>query len=222
MIRRDASGLLGRPLVSRLSSIRFKSSDSRPQTPNRLRKTECASSVSSVGLSPYPRTMRWRVDHHRVLGTLLTIALLVGAWLALAPMQLAGSTSYVVTTGVSMLPRYHAGDLVLLRRESTYRVGEVAGYHNLQLGVTVMHRIIAIDHGHYVFKGDNNDYADSFEPTASQIVGAEWIHLPGWGNFLLTLRAPVVAAVLLGLMWLFVFLPRSGTRRQRRRRHHAH
>jgi hypothetical protein len=121
-----------------------------------------------------------------------------------------------------MLPLYHAGDLVLLRQQSHYRVGEVAGYHNAQLGVTVMHRIVAKEGDHYIFKGDNNGFVDNFEPTASQIVGAEWLHLRGWGNVLLTLRAPVVGAMLLGVMWLFVFWPRSGSRRQRRRRRHVH
>jgi signal peptidase I len=164
----------------------------------------------------------WRFGHPRFLAALATFALCLAAWATFAPPQLGGSTSYAITTGVSMLPHFHAGDLVLLRHESSYTVGEVAGYHNGQLGVTVMHRIVAIDGDRYVFKGDNNDFTDMFEPTAAQIVGAEWIHLPGWGNTLLTLRAPVVGAVLLGLMWVFVFWPRSRSRWQRKRRRHAH
>ncbi len=164
----------------------------------------------------------WQVSHWRVLATAFAIVLGLGTWAALAPPQLGGATSYVITTGISMLPRYHGGDLVLLRRESSYRVGEVAGYHNGQLKATVMHRIVAVEGGHYLFKGDNNDFIDSYHPTKAQIVGAEWVHLPGWGNFLLMLRAPVVGAALLGLMWLFVFWPRSRSRLQRRRRRHAH
>ncbi|EQD40467.1 peptidase S26B, signal peptidase, partial [mine drainage metagenome] len=107
------------------------------------------------------------------------------------------------------------------RHEPSYRVGEVAGYHNAQLGVTVMHRIIAVEGGRYYFKGDNNNFTDSYHPTAAEIVGAEWVHLPGWGNLLLTLRAPGIAAGLLGVMWLWLFWPRHGSRRQRRRRRHA-
>jgi signal peptidase I len=164
----------------------------------------------------------WRLGHPRLLAALPTIALCFAAWVALAPPQLGGSTSYVITSGISMLPNFHTGDLVLLRAEPSYHVGEVAGYHNGQLGVTVMHRIVAIDGDHYAFKGDNNSWVDSYQPTATQIVGAEWMHLPGWGNILLTLRTPVVGAVLLGLMWIFVFWPRSGSRRQRRRHGNAH
>lgn len=181
-----------------------------------------AACVAAGGASAKGLARGWRLMPARPLWVLLTVVLVWAAWAALAPPQLGGSTSYVITTGISMLPRYQAGDLVLLRRESSYRVGEVAGYHNGQLGVTVMHRIVAIDGSHYVFKGDNNNFTDSYEPTANQIVGAEWVHLPGWGNFILTLRAPLVGATLLGLMWLFVFWPRSGSRPHRRRRRRAH
>jgi signal peptidase I len=169
-----------------------------------------------------PLTGGWHLGHPRLLAVLPTIALCLAAWAVFAPPQLGGFTSYSITAGVSMLPKFHSGDVVLLRQGSSYRVGEVAGYHNGQLGVTVMHRIIAIDGDHYVFKGDNNDFVDTYQPTAAQIVGEEWIHLPGWGNFLLTLRTPIITAVLLGLMWLFVFGRRPGSRRQRRRRRHAH
>jgi hypothetical protein len=117
-----------------------------------------------------------------------------------------------------MLPNFHGGDLVLLRQQPTYSVGEVAGYHSGDLGITVMHRIVAVNGDHYVFKGDNNGWVDSYQPTASQIVGAEWVQLPGIGSALITLRAPVITAFIIGLLWLFVVWPRSSSRRQRRRR----
>ncbi|MGB9112459.1 MAG: signal peptidase I [Acidimicrobiales bacterium] len=150
--------------------------------------------------------------------SLLTIALFFGAWILLAPPALGGRNTYVVTSGVSMLPHFHAGDLVILRKESTYRVGEVAAYQNHELGVVVMHRIIAIRDGHYVFKGDNNDFIDSYEPTKSQIVGAEWVHLSRVGRVLTGLRIPGVAAALLALLWI-LSLERTRVSRRRRRRH---
>lgn len=146
---------------------------------------------------------------------------LVLLWGGLLPQQLGGRMSYAITDGVSMLPHFHAGDLVILRSEPTYHVGEVAAFHNRQLGVIVLHRIVAIDNGHYVFKGDHNHWVTTYEPTKSQIVGAEWLHLPGAGRIVLDLRAPLVAAVLLGLLWLYSFWPKSTTRRQRRRHRHA-
>lgn len=148
---------------------------------------------------------------------LAVTAALVSAFLAFAPPQVGGSTSYVITSGTSMLPDFHAGDLVLVRREARYHVGEVAAYHNGQLGVVVLHRIIAIRGDHYLFKGDNNNFTDSFEPMRGEIVGAEWIHLPGVGGYLLRLHSPVVAAVILSGLWLLAFSPPARSRRQRRR-----
>jgi signal peptidase I len=155
----------------------------------------------------------------RCAGSLVALSLVLACWAFLAPAALAGRDTYVVTDGISMLPHFHAGDLVILRKQSSYHVGEVAGYHNGELGVVVMHRIIAIHDGHYVFKGDNNNFIDSYEPTKSQIVGAEWVHLPRVGNLLDDLRVPGVAAVVLALLWIFSF-GRPRLSRRRRRRHH--
>jgi signal peptidase I len=124
-----------------------------------------------------------------------------------------------MVSGTSMLPHFHTGDLVLLRDEPTYRVGEVAGYHNGLLHAVVMHRIVAVKDGHYFFKGDNNHFVDPYHPTRSQIVGAEWIELPGVGRYLQDLRVPVVGAVFAAALWVLSFRSRPTTRRRRRRRH---
>jgi len=158
----------------------------------------------------------------RTIFRLVLVAALIGlGWLYLAPPQLGGRTTYVIADGTSMLPHYHAGDLVVLRKESSYTVGEVAAYHNHQLGVVVMHRIVAIKGGRYSFKGDNNNFVDSSQPTESQIVGTELVHVPGAGRLLLTLRDPAIAAGLLGLLWLTSFSAPQRSRRQRRRHRHA-
>lgn len=148
------------------------------------------------------------------------IVLFVGWW-TLAPPQLGGSTSYVITRGISMLPNIQAGDLVVLRAEPDYHVGEVAAFHNLELHAVVLHRIVAIHANRYVFKGDNNDFVTTYKPTKAQIIGREVLQLGGAGKYLLTLRVPVVAAVLLGMLWLYTFHRPRSSRRQRRRRRHA-
>jgi len=168
------------------------------------------------------RTGGWELRYRRAWAALLTATLAFASWAVLAPPVLGGRTSYVITEGVSMLPHFHAGDLAVLRRETNYRVGEVAAYHNGQLHEVVMHRIIGIISGHYVFKGDNNGFVDSFEPTSSEIVGAEWLHVDRAGKLLEKLRDPAVAAGMLGIFALISFSPRRATRHQRRRRGHAH
>lgn len=157
----------------------------------------------------------------RLAVVLVALFAAAGFWAMLAPQQIGGLDSYVITDGVSMLPHYHTGDLVVVRKESSYHVGEVAAFHNVQLRAVVLHRIVARRGSRFVFQGDNNPAPTSYEPTQSQIVGAQWVHLPGAGKLVLDLRQPVVAAVLLGVLGLYSFSATSRSRRLRRRHRHA-
>ena len=104
------------------------------------------------------------------------VLLLAGiGWIYLAPTQIGGSTSYVITHGISMEPLFHTGDLVLVRPESNYKVGQVAAYHSTLLDTVVLHRIIRIEQGHYFFKGDNNSFIDPTHPTRALLIGSMWL-----------------------------------------------
>src|SRR5438552_15737223 len=98
-----------------------------------------------------PRTVR-------IACGILALAAFVAGWAFRAPPGLGGSTSYAVVHGMSMEPRLHEGDLVLVRSASDYRVGDVVAYQNRDLGATVLHRIVGIHDGRYVFEGDNNGF----------------------------------------------------------------
>jgi signal peptidase I len=157
----------------------------------------------------------------KAIGTISFAALLLIAWWLFAPPQLGGRTSYAVIYGTSMNPRFHSGDLVLLRSQPNYQVGEIVGYHSQKLGRPVMHRIIKVDEsGHYFFKGDNNNFVDPEHPIASQLFGKEWIRLPGVGTQLEKLHEPRNAAILAAAAAFFV-LSGSGVRVKRRRRRRA-
>ena len=56
------------------------------------------------------------------------VLLFAVAWLVAGPARLGGSTTYVATHGISMEPRFHTGDLALVRPASAYRVGDVVAY----------------------------------------------------------------------------------------------
>ena len=154
----------------------------------------------------------------RALALLATLAVLGAAWFFLAPTQLGGKTSYAVTFGTSMEPHFHRGDLVVLRRQSGYRVGDVVAYHSHDLNRNVLHRIIAIRAGHYMFKGDNNDFVDPERPTAADLVGSEWLHVASAGNWLASLHSPRNAAVVAFLIVLLLILSGGGTVTYRQRR----
>jgi signal peptidase I len=151
----------------------------------------------------------------------LTLALLASLWFLFAPAAVGGSTSYVETDGISMEPRFHSGDLAVVRQESDYRVGQIVAYHNRELGTVVLHRIIGREGSRYTFKGDNNNFTDFEHPTRSQLIGALWIHLPGAGRALNSVRSPALIGLLFVIGTLLVGGVSFAKRRRRRKRGRA-
>ena len=138
------------------------------------------------------------------------------AWWYVAPPQLGGTTSFVTVDGTSMLPTFHRSDLVGLRRERTYRVGDVVGYRSALIHLIVLHRIVAIDGPHYLFKGDNNSFVDPDRPTRAQLVGRLWVHVPAAGRLVAQLHKPAVAGGLAAVLVLVAGLGGGDASRRRR------
>jgi signal peptidase I len=147
----------------------------------------------------------------------LGLIVLVCLWFAFAPVALGGSTTYVVTDGVSMEPRFHGGDLVAVRGQSSYRVGQIVAYHSKMFHTIVLHRIIARVGDRYVFKGDNNNFVDFEHPAASQLIGALWLHIPGAGSRLNSIRSPGLIAAL-AVIGTLLFVGGAFVQRRRRKR----
>jgi signal peptidase I len=115
------------------------------------------------------------------------------------PTQLGGATSYALVDGSSMQPSLRRGDLVVLRQRSRYAVGDVVAYRSRMLHRLVLHRVVAIRHGRYVFKGDHNGFLDPERPARAQLVGAQALRIPFVGRLAEGLRLPLVAALVAGL-----------------------
>jgi signal peptidase I len=156
----------------------------------------------------------------QLLSAIVTLVLVGGGWFFLAPTQLGGSTAYVQTYGTSMEPHYHAGDLAIVRSAGSYHVGEIVAYRNAQLGdKIVLHRIIRIADGHYYFKGDNNNFVDSYQPTRSGLVGHLWLHIPSAGRYLVWLHGAHLFLVGgLGMLAILLLGAGAGGKRVRARR----
>lgn len=165
------------------------------------------------GRLPYER---WR----RFAGCAIGLVLFVNGWSLFAPAAIGGRTSYVVTSGTSMLPHFHADGLVMTRAQPAYHVGDIVAYRNAQLHAVVMHRIVAVAGNRFVMKGDNNNFRDSYHPTRADIVGEEWVYLPGAGRDLRLVRTPLVFAVIVAALG---FIAGTGiTPASRKRTSHAH
>jgi len=139
-----------------------------------------------------------RGQRQAILAAFLLV-LLTAAWFAFAPLQVGGPVLYVIITGNSMEPGFHPGDLVLLRRAPAYQVGDIVAYRNLELQRYVLHRVIQIEPGRFVLKGDNNDWVDSYEPAPNEILGTFWLRLPAAGKVVQWLRRPLSMGLLAGL-----------------------
>lgn len=145
----------------------------------------------------------------RVLSLLVFFAV-AGAWaVTLRPTFLGGPATYITVSGRSMEPTLDSGDLVILRERGTYEAGDIVAYRIREgepgAGNRIIHRIVGGSgiEG-YVTRGDNRDSDDQWRPTDDEVLGELWMRLPGVGERLPLLRAPVIVATLAALLavWL--------------------
>jgi signal peptidase I len=152
------------------------------------------------------------------LGAAMVLVLTLAAWVAFAPTQLGGQASYVIVSGDSMEPGFHTGDFAIVRRASSYEVGDVVTYRHPDIG-PVIHRIIGRDGQRYVFRGDHNAFVDGYQPADSELVGKLWIRVPGMGRWLELLKTPLSLALLTALALVGLAAPSGDDRAPFRRRH---
>ncbi len=161
----------------------------------------------------------------RLVALALTVAVLA-AWIAfLRPTFLAGSTGYVMVSGISMQPTYYTGDLVLTRRQVDYRQGDILAYRVPQgqdgAGSMVIHRIVGGNAADgFDLRGDNNDFVDPWHPKAGDIVGKQWVHVPGGARWFAWLRMPLNSAAVVGGISVFSVLSGSEVKKRRKRGKH--
>ena len=109
-----------------------------------------------------------------------------------------------VLTG-SMEPNIPAGSLILVKANQEYSSGDVVAYKHAE-GMTVVHRIVAIDDNTAITKGDNNNIADA--PIAvSNILGKVEKIIPGAGKVVQVLKQPEVIIFLVAIIAIICFLP---------------
>ncbi|KHL05232.1 signal peptidase I [Sinomonas humi] len=149
----------------------------------------------------------------RILPVCATVAAVVGAVLCL--LLVSGQARVVVTHGVSMNPVYYQGDLVVVARAETYKVGDIVAYHVHGGSVVALHRIIGGNADGFTIKGDNNQSTDIDHPTSAQIIGKAILHVPQAGTALKALASPPVLS--LAAFALLGGSTRALTRRRRRR-----
>jgi signal peptidase I len=159
---------------------------------------------------------RWGLK--RFAATAVFVAVAAAGWLLFAPRQLGGSVGYVTTVGSSMQPHFDAGDLVLIRAGGEYQVGDVVAYRSETVDTTVLHRIVGQEDGRLVLQGDNNSFLDPDRPIPSEVLGAEWVHIPGAGRALSWVSHPLRGALLAGGAFLAAGTATRASRHRNRTR----
>lgn len=140
----------------------------------------------------------------RLCRTLAFVATLVLWVIFLRPPFLGGTAGYVNVSGTSMEPRMHTGDVVLLQRQDSYRVGDVVAYHIPRgqpgAGNVVIHRVKGGSaKAGYVMRGDNRDSDDFVRPTSSDVVGKKLVRVPALGRIARILMTPIGLGLLAAL-----------------------
>ena len=139
----------------------------------------------------------------------------VGLSLAMVLLLLNGGFKMLSVQSNSMVPTFHRGSLVLVKKESAsnYRVGDIVTYADPDAkGSTITHRIIRVDSlkngqpsGLIFTKGDANRTADSAVGVRS-IVGKVRLSLPYVGyayNFLIH-PAGLLLVIYSPAIWIIV------------------
>jgi signal peptidase I len=151
----------------------------------------------------------------KVLAGVAVAGVTAAALLLAGPRPIGPATYVVVARGQSMQPKFHVGDLVVVRAGGPYRTGEVVAFHS-DLNRVVLHRIIAVHGDRLQTRGDNNNFVDPFEPPVSAVIGKLWWSVPKVGRYVAALRQPRVAGFVVGALLVLTFAG-AGARRRRRR-----
>lgn len=115
---------------------------------------------------------------------LLPILLILIVIILATAINYYGITLYKVASS-SMEPTIKIGSLVLVRKETSYKVGDIVSYKTLQNNSPITHRIINIskNQGRYFFhvKGDNNEHQDPYLVSETELIGKVIFMIPFLG-----------------------------------------
>jgi hypothetical protein len=147
-------------------------------------------------------------------GGLCLVAVLLLAGLAVLSARTGGPISWHITTGSSMQPAIQPGTLVVVARRASYDIGDLVAYPSRELGQVVLHRVVGIEDGQLLLRGDSNSWLDPERPLPAQALGSRLFQLPGVGGLLdwLGQPGPMGAAVALSALPFLGVRRRGGSR----------
>jgi signal peptidase len=154
-----------------------------------------------AGSASPTRRLAWRV-----LAVVLLVGLVVLLFVFFRPQSLGGSTEYVEAHGISMTPTIHDGDVVVVKKQASYQVGDVVAYRipagQPGAGEDVVRRIAGGNGASgFVTKGDHNSYTDPWHPKTADVVGKAWFRVSRLLRWVLIVVAGVAVVILVIAAW---------------------
>lgn len=147
-----------------------------------------------------------------LLAVLLCCALLLNLWMLVQQLVLKreapevfGYSQYIVTSG-SMEPVFSAGDMILVRNEKSYELGDIVTFHD-PAGQTVTHKIVGSVEGQFITQGVANNTEDDDLLPPERIIGKLQVVVPGAGWVMNFLRTPLGILILVAAAILLIGLP---------------
>lgn len=127
-----------------------------------------------------------------------------------------GCSTLVIKTG-SMSGTFEIGDVIIIKNQKEYKIGDVVTFLPEGDTIPTTHRIVRMDGEKFYTKGDNNNAEDGGYITADQIYGKVKIVIPKLGLFVWWMRDEMgwlylVGAVLVVVIGVYIiknFLPKG-------------
>lgn len=163
-----------------------------------------------------------------IIAAILLAVIAANLWLGIQqsvlhrdPPELFGYSQLVVTSG-SMEPEFSAGDVILIKEQDSYKLGDVVTFRDVS-GALVTHRLVGRTQGQFITKGDANNVEDQELLPPERIVGGLVTYIPAVGQALLFLRTPLGLLLLVLVGFLLIEAPTLlGAMRKRGNGRHAH
>jgi signal peptidase len=145
----------------------------------------------------------------KVLMALVSLGFLLLLW----PTTLGGDVAYVQVSGHSMDGTYRSGDLVIVRAQGHYTVGDIVAYRipkaEFAAGAQVIHRIVGGNGAKgFTTQGDNKKSPDDWHPKNADVIGRAWVHVAGAGTWFSKFAQPLpLGALCAGLTVVTMLFP---------------
>ena len=102
---------------------------------------------------------------------------------------------------------FPAGTMIVIKEQKNYKVGDIVTYTTKQSKTSTTHRIVGMEDGNFITKGDANNTEDRPAVTPEQIEGKVIWESYTLGRIFSFLTSTTGIVVILGLGFLMMYMP---------------